>query len=193
LTIESKPFLSADGLASVFPTDGLPANLYLGPTPLGESFKVTRRALDIASVSAGSNSDKAKNSFDDNEVTDWTSDGKDGTGWIKYELAKSESIDQVCLKLVGWRTQSYPIQITVDNKVVYSGNTPRSLGYVTFTFAPTLGKSIKIELTGAATNRDAFGNIVEIAGAPDPQSAANKGGKTTLGIVEAEFYSSILK
>jgi len=193
IKIDSRPVAASFGLSTSFMSDYTNINLNRGPTPPGESFSVTRRSLDVASVSAGSNSDKAKNSFDDNEVTDWTSDGKDGTGWIKYELAKSESVDQVCLKLVGWRTQSYPIQITVDNKVVYTGNTPRSLGYVTFTFAPTLGKSIKIELTGAATNRDAFGNIVEIAGAPDPQSAANKGGKTTLGIVEAEFYSSILK
>ncbi len=191
--LESKPFTVADGLSMQFPADGLPVSLNRGPTPPGESFKVTRRALDIANVSAGSNAEKAKNSFDDDEVTDWTSDGKADTAWIKYELTKTESVDQVCLKLVGWRTQSYPIQISVDNKVVYTGNTPRSLGYVTLKFPPTIGKIIKIELTGNATNRDAFGNIVEIGSTPDPTSTANKDGKSILGIVEAEFYSSELK
>jgi hypothetical protein len=44
------------------------------------------------------------------------------------------------------------------------------------------------------SNRDAFGNIIEIPGTPDPQSAAGKGGgKNTLGIVEAEFYSPDFK
>ncbi len=130
-------------------------------------------------------------SFDDNETTDWTSDGTKETAWIKYDLAKTANINQVVLKLVGWRTQSYPLKISVDDKVVYTGNSPRSLGYVTINFAPTNGKSVKIELTGDASNRDAFGNIVEIGGTPDPQSAANKGGKTILGIVEAEIYAPI--
>ena len=40
-----------------------------------------------------------------------------------------------------------------------------------------------------SSNRDAFGNIIEIPGTPDPQSAAGKGGaKNTLSIVEIEIY-----
>jgi hypothetical protein len=65
---------------------------------------------------------------------------------------------------------------------------------VTLSFPPTAGKSVRIELIGNASSRDAFGNIVEIPGTPDAQSAAGKGGaKNTLGIVEAEFYSPDLK
>ena len=190
LGLDSKPFQVSGGLSEQFPADGLPVDLGRGPTPLGESFSVTRRAADIASVTAGSNPDKAQNSIDDNEVTDWTSDGRADTAWIKFEFAKPEEIDQAVVKFVGWRTRSYPIRILVDDKVVYVGSTPRSLGYVTIKFPPVTGIAVKIELTGVATNRDAFGNIVESPGAPDPQSAANKGGKTTLGIVEAEFYST---
>jgi len=148
--------------------------------------------LEIASVTAGSNQDKTANSFDDNEVTDWSSDGKPETAWIRYELSKADTIDQVVMKLVGWRTQSYPIKISIDDKVVFTGLTSRSLGYVTIKFPPTVGKSIKIGLSGEASNRDAFGNIMEITGAPDPKSAANKGGKTTLGIVEVEIYSPVI-
>ena len=62
---------------------------------------------------------------------------------------------------------------------------------MTINFAPVLGKSIKIEMAGEASNRDALGNIIEITGAPDPNSAANKGGTTKLGIVEAEFYRTL--
>ena len=84
------------------------------------------------------------------------------------------------------------IKEIVDDKVVFTGTTPRSLGYVTINFNPTNGKSVKIELTGAANNRDAFGNIIEIPGTPDAQSSAGKGGgKNTLGIVEAEIYEPI--
>ncbi len=191
--IDSKPSSSTNGLSTSFLADGLPVNLSRGPTPRGESFTTSRRTLDVASVVAGSENEKAKNSFDDNELTDWISDGKADTAWIKYGFAQTENIDQVLLKLVGWRTQSYPIQISVDGKIVWKGITERSLGYVTFSFPPTLGRTIRIELTGTASNRDAFGNIIEITGTPDPNSAANRGGTTKLGIVEAEFYSSILK
>jgi hypothetical protein len=194
LRLNSRAFISTNGLSIQLPGDDLPVNLTRGPTPSGESFKPSRLAIEIANVSAGSNSDQAVKSFDDNETTDWTSDGQPGTAWIKYDLAKAATIDQAVLKLVGWRTQSYPIQISIDNNVAYRGLTPRSLGYVTLNFAPTFGKSIRIDLTGNVSNRDAFGNIIEIPGTPDAQSAAGKGGaKNTLGIVEAEFYSPDLK
>jgi hypothetical protein len=192
LQLRSKPFNFANGLSLHFPADGLPVNLDRGPTPLGESFKPSRRTLDIANVTAGSSNDKAQNTLDDNELTDWASDGKPENAWIKYGLARADKIDQIVLKPIGWRTQSYPVKISIDEKVVFSGVTPRSLGYVTIKFPSTVGKSIKIELSGEASNRDAFGNIIEITGTPDPQSSANRGGAKTLGIVEAEFYSSDL-
>lgn len=189
IRLDSRAFISMGGLSPRLPDDDLPVDLSRRPTPLGESFKVLRQPIAVTNVSAGSNSEQAVMSFDDNETTSWTSDGQPGTAWIKYELAKSATIDQVVLKLVGWRTQSYPIRILVDDKTVFSGQTPRSLGYVTLSFPPTVGKRVRIELTGNANNRDAFGNIVEIPGTPDPQSAAGKGGaKNKLGIVEAEFY-----
>ena len=191
IELNSKSFQTENGLSLLFPSDNLPSNLSRGATPIGESYKMSRQPLEITDVSSGSNSDKAKASFDDNEITDWSSDGTAANGWIKYDLANAANVNQVVLKLVGWRTQSYPLQISVDNKIVFTGNTPRSLGYVTLNFAPTLGKTVKIELTGDANNRDAFGNIVEIQGAPDAQSAANKGGKSILGIVEAEIYAPL--
>lgn len=192
IELNSKTFESKNGLSLEMPFDNLPSNLSRGATPIGESYKMSRLPIEIANFSAGSNSEKAKNSFDDNETTDWASDGKPENAWIKYDLAKTTDINEVVLKLVGWRTQSYPIQISVDDKIVFTGNTPRSLGYVTIGFPPTVGKSVKIELTGNADNRDAFGNIIEIPGTPDAQSSAGKGGsKNTLGIVEAEIYAPI--
>lgn len=192
ISIDSRPFGVKDGLANSFPSDGLPPNLERGPTPPGESFAVSRRSIAVASVTAGSNEQAAVNTIDDNETTEWKSDGKTGTAWIRFELADRSEIDEICLKLVGWRTQSYPIKVSVDDNVVFTGATSRSLGYVTIGFPRITGKSVKIELTGDATNRDAFGNIIEIPGTPDAQSSAGRGGaKNTLGIVEAEVYSTI--
>lgn len=188
----SKPFKTFGGLSFELPNEKLPSYLARGATPTGESFVMSREAQKITSVAAGSNVDKIQNSYDDNETTDWTSDGKAENAWIKYDLAQTAPISQVVLKLVGWRTQSYPISVSIDGKIVYTGNTPRSLGYVTIDFPSTNGKSVKIELTGNASNRDEFGNIIEIPGTPDQQSSAGKGGaKNTLGIVEVEIYKTL--
>ena len=193
VVLESKPVRVFEGLSFSFPFDRLPVDLRRGPTPAGESYRMVRRTLDVGNVIAGSEHDKAKNTIDDNELSEWVSDGQSDTAWIRYDLVQPDTIDQVVLKLVGWRTQSYPLQISIDGKVVFIGLSPRSLGYVTFTFPPTFGRSIKIEMTGPASNRDALGNIIEIAGQPDPNSSANKGGATKLGIVEAEFYKTLDK
>jgi hypothetical protein len=189
--LSSHPIENTAGLSTFSPVEGLAVSLGRGPTPRGESFKPTRKALEAVNIVAGSNVDAAKNTIDDNELSDWSSDGKRENAWIRYEFAKPETIDQVVLKPIGWRTQIYPLKISVDDKVVYAGTTSRSLGYVTIDFPPVTGKLLKIELTGEASSRDALGNIVEITGAPDPNSAANRGGSTKLGIVEAEFYRSL--
>ena len=91
------------------------------------------------------------------------------------------------LKLANWRTRSYPIRIMVDDKPVYSGETPRSLGYVTLTFPPVTGRSLKIELAGRPIDVDAFGQIIEVTGKKDTEAAAKKD-KGTLSIVEIEIY-----
>jgi hypothetical protein len=180
------------GLSPELPGAGLASNLERGPTPAAPSFKMSRAPVRIASATAGANADRVTLSFDDDETTDWTNDGKPATGWIKYDFERPARVSEVTLKLAGWRTQSYPIKVFVDEQAVFAGATERSLGYVTLKFAPTLGRSLKIELTGSASNRDAFGNIIEIPGAPDPQSAAGKGGdKGSLSIVEVEIYEPV--
>lgn len=191
IELNSKPFKTENGLSSTFPSDNLPVNLSRGATPLGESFKELRQTIEINKVTAGSNSEKANNSLDDNELSEWSSDGKMENAWIKYEFAETKNINQVVLKLVGWRTNSYPIQVLVDDKQVFLGSTPRTLGYVTLSFPMTSGKSVTIKLNGEASNRDAFGNIIEITGTKDPNSSAAGGGRKVLGIVEAEIYSPL--
>jgi len=138
-------------------------------------------------ASAGANTEKTSQSLDDNETTEWASDGKLASGWIRYELAQPALISEITLKLANWRTRSYPIRITVDDKIVFEGETPRSLGYVTLAFPPVTGHSLKIALTGRPKDIDAFGQIIEVTGQKDsPAEDSNK--KGTLSIVEIEIY-----
>ncbi|HEX7318240.1 MAG TPA: DUF4982 domain-containing protein [Pyrinomonadaceae bacterium] len=190
--IVSRPVAVADGLSRQLPGEELTAYLGRGPTPVGQSFVVTRRPVKVARAEAGANVEKVAASFDDNELTEWASDGKLANGWVRYDLEREAAIGEVVLKLKGWRTQSYPVRILVDDKVVFSGSTPRSLGYVTLTFPAAVGRSLKIELTGSASNRDAFGQIIEVPGTPDPKSSADKAGaRGTLSIIEVEIYEPV--
>jgi beta-galactosidase len=125
-------------------------------------------------------------------LTEWTNDGKISTGWITYKLAEKAEISEVCLKLSGWRTRSYPIEILIDSKLVWKGETPQSLGYVTIPFKPSKGKALTIRLTGSGTEKDAFQNMVELNGNKeldgfkDPKNLNTKG---QLRIIEAEIFS----
>jgi len=190
--IVSRPAKVAGGLSTEVPGAGLPSYLGRGPTPAGPSFKASRRPVAVARVTAGSNEARAAQSFDDDETTDWSSDGDLARGWISFDFKQPAAVGEVTLKLSGWRTQSYPVRILAGDRVVFEGSTPRSLGYVTLTFPPATGSSLKIELTGSASNRDAFGQIIEVPGTPDPKSSADKAGaKGTLSIIEIEVYEPV--
>lgn len=122
----------------------------------------------------------------------WASDGKLGAVWVAYEFARAARVSEVVLKLTGRRTQSYPLRVLVDDEAVFSGETPRTLGYVALSFPPSAGRRLRIEWSGAAGDRDAFGNVVEIPGTRDPQSAAGKGGgKSALSVIEIEIYEPV--
>ena len=193
IEIVSHPSKTEGGLSTEMPDTALPVLFSRGPTPAGPSFTVSRRSVSIERVTAGSNEDRAAQSFDDDETTEWASDGKLSNGWIRFDFKQPATVGEVTLKLTGWRTQSYPLRILAGDRVVFAGSTPRSLGYVTFSFPPVTAESLRIELTGGASNRDAFGNIIEIPGTPDPQSSAGKGSaKNTLSIVEIEIYEPVV-
>ncbi|KQS93719.1 DUF4982 domain-containing protein [Chryseobacterium sp. Leaf394] len=179
-----------DGLSKYFSADFLPANLSRGKTPENPSFKVSRKSVEIEHAEAGSNSDKAKLSFDDNELSEWSSDGDISNAFIIYTFKKETAISEVEMKLVSWRNKSYPIKISVDEKVVFQGNTPKSLGYFSIPLSqPVKGKTVKVELVGKTSEKDAFGSVVEITGKKEINDEKKQ--KSSIGIVEIEFYEKV--
>ncbi len=167
-----------------------PVSLARGPSPSTPSFKVRRVALRPVATLSGSNPDTVGLARDDDETTHWASDGHLANAWIEYQLDKSQVVDEVVLKLIGWRLRSYPLRITMDGVTVYEGAPAKSLGYVTLPLKPVKGRRLRIALTGPTVDRDAFGKIVEITGAKagldtGAEKVAAGGG---LGIIEAELY-----
>lgn len=188
LTLNSGPINVVAGLSTDDPAEQLPSHLARGPTPHGQSYSVTRTPVTIVAAEAGSNASRAQFSCDDNELTEWESGGNSRDAWISFHFGQVRRIDQVCLKLHNWRRTSYPLRLLVDGKQIWSGDTPRSLGYVTLRFEPVEGKSLTLALEGAVKVDDEFSQIVEVTGAVDQAGTVTR---SRLGVVEAEVYGPL--
>ena len=171
----------------------LKSRLDRGETPLTPSYSEQAKGVNIVSAKAGYDSEHASYSFDDNELSEWKNDGRLSTAWITYKLERKTVIDDICLKLTGWRLRSYPLEIYAGKQLIWCGDTERSLGYVHL--KPTKRvktDEITIRLKGAGKDKDAFGGITEVAqpaaGELDLFKAKNGGDtKSELRIVEIDL------
>ncbi len=177
-------------LSKDFPTDNLPVNLDFGETESTPSFIKSREVLKIAAIRSVSNEEDVYNAVDDNELTQWENTSGESSA-IQFELEQKTQIDQVVLKLNGWRRTKYPVRITVDDELVYEGITPLSLGYVTLHLKPVEGKTIQLELMGKSESSDEM-ELVEITGKVDQAGLDDSNASTAkFPIIEVEFYKTI--
>lgn len=196
VSLTSIPVKVENGLSEFFPGEKLASRFDRGETPLTPSYKDSKVDVRVKSAIAGVNSEEAINSFDSNELSEWKNDGRLSTAWITYQLERKAEIDDICIKLTGWRKRSYPLEVFADDELIWSGNTEQSLGYIHLPVKPVRSDRITIRLKGAAKEADAFKQIVEVvepsAGDLDLLRAKN-GEKTNneLRIVEVEFLETI--
>ncbi|KAL4742861.1 beta-galactosidase [Aspergillus similis] len=111
-----------------------------------ESYVVSRRAVEVLNVTAGSAENNSTASIDDNEETTWRSDSDQDTAWIEYSWDELVNVSQLVLKLRSFRTERYPIKVSVGDTIVFKGTTPTSLGYVTLDLNATMGESLKVAM-----------------------------------------------
>ncbi|MDE7347069.1 MAG: DUF4982 domain-containing protein [Muribaculaceae bacterium] len=187
-----------DGLSKHFPDRALHSRYDRGPTPSTPSYFDKKIDVRVKSAKAGCNQETAANSWDDNELSEWRNDGRKETAWITYELERVAEIDEINIKLTGWRQRSYPLEIYAGDDLIWSGDTDRSLGYVHLKTKPVRSREITIRLKGSTADSDAFGQIVEVvepaAGELDLFKAKN-GDKqgNELRIVEVNFLENLNK
>lgn len=85
-------------------------------------------------------------------------------------MERDAEIDDICIKLQGWRSRSYPLEVYAGNTLIWSGNTDKSLGYIHLNVEkPVRANTITIRLKGNTSDKDAFGQIIEVEA-----KAANK-------------------
>jgi hypothetical protein len=197
VTVKTNAVNTKNGLSQDLPQLTLKSRLDRGETPLTPSYTQQSEGVKVVGAKAGFDNEHVQNSFDDNELSEWKNDGKLSTAWITYQLERKTVVDDICMKLTGWRLRSYPLEIYAGKKLIWSGETPRSLGYVHLKPGnPVATKEITIRLKGAGKDKDAFGGIVEVAepaaGELDLFKAKNGGDtKNELRIVEVEFLHAI--
>lgn len=83
-------------------------------------------------------------SYDDNELSEWGNDGALSTAWITYKLERVAEINDICLKLRGWRRNSYPLEVYAGKTLIWKGNTDKSLGYIHLETIPVRTDEITI-------------------------------------------------
>ena len=192
------PLKIDEGMSGYIASEHLKSVLDRGETPSTPSFTEKKHTYAIVSATAGSNAGEVKNSWDDNELSEWKNDGKLSTAWITYELEEAAEIDEINLKLTGWRQRSYPIEVVADDStIIWKGNTEKSLGYISlFINKPVKAKKYTIRQTGSATDKDAFGQVTELAGGPATEldlykTPGSEKVKGELRIVEIDFLKKL--
>lgn len=188
ISLKTVPVETTGGLSEYLPQRTLKGRLDRGETPSTPSYTDHKHTVKILSAEAGINSADAGKAFDDNEDTMWQNDGKLETAWITFTLEREAAINEITMRLQGWRSKSYPIEILAGDTKVWSGVTDKSLGYVHLNIdKPVKAKTYTVRLTGSTSQKEAFGAIVELAGGAANKMDRKKSGKNSLAIVEADF------
>jgi hypothetical protein len=150
--------------------------------------------VEIVSATAPVNAGDVHLSWDDNELTEWKNDGRLSTGSITYQFARKAAVSEVSMKLSGFRSRTYPVEIMAGDKLVWKGETSLSLGYIYIAFDEVNTQELTVRLTGSGREKDDFSNVVELAGHVeldgfrDPPGMNNAG---NLRIIEIEFYEKV--
>jgi len=188
LTISSNPAPTAD----VLPSLTLNPSFVRGETPATPSYHDSLRSAVIVGATAGSNSADAGNSYDDNELTEWQSDGRSENAWITYRLSRNEAISELALKLTGWRQKCYPLEVYAGKTKVWEGITPATLGYVHIHIdRPLKARTLTVRMVAPVQNSAKFGQVKELAGgvANAMDRIRTEQGKVELRIVEADLLT----
>ena len=200
--------VTADGLRPAYLTlktqqapapDVLPAMtlapvLDRGETPATPSYSDRFVSVDIVNAKSGSNTANAARSYDDNELTEWKSDGERSNAWVTYQLSRKAAISEITMKLTGWRQKCYPLEVYAGKKKVWEGITPATLGYVHIAIPqPVAAKELTIKMVAPVQDSKKFGLVKELAGgvANEMDRMKSAKGKTELRIVEVDLLETV--
>ena len=194
ITMNTQAIETTNGVSTYLPSMSLKSHLQRGETPVTPSYQELAKGIDVVSTKVACHQEDANNSFDDNELSEWKSDGNKENAWITYQFANQVTVDEVVIKLTGWRNKCYPLAIYAGKKKIWEGITYATLGYVHIPIdKPIKSKELTIKMLGPAQDSNAFGDTKELAGgnAGELDRFISQQGKVELRIVEVEFLEKL--
>ena len=175
---------------SMLPALTLPCHLDRGETPATPSYQPSLVSVEIVDATAGSNIATLSNSYDDNELSEWHSDGERNNAWVTYRLSRPAAISELTLKLSGWRQKCYPLEVYAGRQKVWEGVTPATLGYAHISVPkPVVARELTIRMVAPVQDSQKFGQVKELSGtvANELDRARSEKGRIELRIVEVDF------
>lgn len=163
----------------------MPCILSRGETPISPSYIQKKNTVAIKYAESASDTTNIKYTYDDNESTHWSSDGILKNACITYHLTRKENINEMVIKVYGFRDSSYPIEVYSGHELVFKGVTNKCLGYCHIPLKPTKNDTFTIKMMGAASVKEAFADMVELADKSNKQLKHSNSDK--LQIIEVEF------
>lgn len=194
LEISTHPIDTHDGVSHYLPQLSLPCNLSRGETPATPSFGKVNDELCVVDILAGSNPVDARKACDDNEQSEWKSDGTRDGAWATFVLERKARIGEVVIKLSGWRNKVYPLAVYEGKRMVWKGLTYPTLGHVHIAIAkPVQSDRVTIKMLAPSQDSNKLGDVKELAGgnANELDRFTTAKGKTELRIVEVNFLEKI--
>lgn len=164
-----------------------------GEQPLTPSYVQTKTGVKVISAKTDVNQDNVRLAFDDNELSEWK-----GGHAITFTLERPAAVDDVCLKLAGWRNNRYPLEVYAGDSLVWKGVTPTSLGYVHLEItAPVKSDTFTIRIADSSEPTQGNAKDTDVVPTELGGGQANELDRTTsrstqsLRIVEAEFLQTL--
>lgn len=183
-----------NGMSTYTPGMLLPVNLDRGATPSAPSYRDIRHTVCVKQVKTGSNEQDAHKAIDDNELSEWKSDGVRQNAWATFVFEKPAKIDEITIKLTGWRNKIYPLAIYAGKQKVWEGTTYPTLGYVHISLPKSArSREMTIRMPGPSRDSSKFGAVRELAGGATGEldRLISAKGKTELRIVEVDFLQNV--
>ena len=112
------PAAVSAGVYPRLPADGLAPSFIRETPPASPSYRVTRTPVAIASAKGGGNTEKIDQAYDDNEESSWSNGDVAGGAWAEFTLSRASKLTELTVKLPGWRSRTYPLQVTLDGQVM---------------------------------------------------------------------------
>ena|SRR5688500_7908747 len=93
---------------------------------------------------------------------------------------------EVLLRLGSWRTTSYPLRVLAEDREVFAGVAPSTVGYSTIGFPATACRTLRVQLAGAPRG-GGNAQLIEVTGKADAHGGDDPNGRGKLVVHEIEL------